>query len=356
MQNIYESRKRRKEREKQARDTWIAELRANPDRVRNPPNLKPGEWTNDQYWLMLELQRRRSAKDRSECANWQALIPDFGEAVAHAYRDAAVNHWRHYLPTLQSEGAQSNSTPYSLIFAMAGLEIEATENPEFPGNLNEAQVRHALRYITWELNGFPSWFERMHQAFPELVEEAVIKELLWELENTGSDKPMHYILHDLVYHAPWLHASMAPVILEWVEANPTRINTNRHYCLHILVNGGTDTARLAELASRQIAQTNDPDSISWWYALRVDCEPVNGIPEVEQWLSSLDEETATRAAQIFVTTLMGGRHVREGGPYYWPFPHSRASEITICPDAPLYSGKRGHQPCRWRRVFPRATR
>ena len=60
---------------------------------------------------MFELQDRNSATDRSEYANWQALIPDFGEAVAQAYRDAAVNHWRHYLPILRSEGAQSNSTP-----------------------------------------------------------------------------------------------------------------------------------------------------------------------------------------------------------------------------------------------------
>ena len=203
---------------------------------------------------------------------------------------------------------------------MAGLEIEATEKPEFLGNLDKAQVNHALRYITWELSGFPCWLERMYQAFPQLVEKAVVKELLWELENTSSDEPMHYILNDLVYHAPWLHAPMAPVILEWVEANPTRIHNNRHYCLRILVNGGTDTARLAELAYRQIAQTNDLDIISWWYALRVDCEPTTGIPEVDKWLSALDQEAATRAAQIFITTLMGGRHVERRWSLFWPFP------------------------------------
>lgn len=309
----------KKEQKKQTRYAWIAELRANPSRVRNPPNLEPGDLTTDQYSLLREVRGSALAMSRSNCASWQALIPDFGDVVAQAYRDAAVNHWRNYLPTLRSEGAPKDSTPYTLIFALAGLEIEATENPVFPGDLDESQIRHALRYITWELNGFPSWLKRMHQAFPDLVEEAVIKELLWELENTGSDAPMHYILQKLVYHAPWLHAPIAPVILEWVEANPTCISTIRHYCLHLLVKGGTDPARLAELASQQIAQTNDSDSISWWYALRVDCEPANGISEVEQWFSSLDKEAATRAAQVFITTLMGGSHVREGGPYIGRF-------------------------------------
>ncbi|MEW4982972.1 MAG: hypothetical protein AB1Y26_07055 [Cycloclasticus sp.] len=311
-------RKRDKEEERgnQARDTWIAGLRSNPGRVRNPPKLESAEFTKDHYWLMIELQDRNSATGRSKYADWRALIPDFGDDIAYAYRDAAVTHWHNYVPTLQSEGVKrDNTTPYSMIFAIAGLEIEANEHSDFLGNLNEAQVCHALRYVTWELNGFPCWFERMHQVFTTLVEEAVIKELLWELDNTAPDEPMNYILHDLVYHAPWLHASMALVIMEWLRSNPTRINTNRYYCLRILVNGGTAPARLAVLASRQMEQTSDSDIIAWWYALRVDCEPLTGIPEVEKWLSCLDRDVAERAAQIFITTLMEGRHVNDGGPY-----------------------------------------
>jgi len=316
--------------EKQARESWITELRANPDRVRNPPNLEPGEWTNDQYRLLREIEGSGLKTSRSEGANWQALIPDFGDSVARAYRDAAINHWRHYMPTLQSEGVKRDSSvPYLLIFALAGLEIEAGETADFPHHLTESQVRHALRYITWEINGFPRWFERIHQAFPALVNEAVIQELLWELENTGSDEPMHYILQYLVYHAPWLHASMAPVLLEWVEANPTRINTNRHYCLHILVNGGTAPDSLSMLANREITQTNDPESIPWWYALRVDCDPVNGIPELEQWLSGLDEKASKQAAQIFITALMGGSHVRDGGPLVGRFRSAELKSLYV---------------------------
>ncbi|MFH2001005.1 MAG: hypothetical protein ABIK28_15090 [Planctomycetota bacterium] len=302
----------KKKLKKQARDTWIAKLCADADRVRNPPNLKPGEISDDQCRLMRELENSRSVMKRSAYANWQALIPDFTEAVAHAYRDAAVKHWRLFMPKLGSEGGQKNSVPFALIFALAGLEIEAIENTMFPSNLDEKQVRHALRYITWELNGFPCWLETLHQAFPDLVKGTVITELLWELENTGPNNPMHF-LSDVVYHAPWLHQAIAPSLLEWVEANPTRINTNRHYCLQIFANGGTDQDRLAGLARQQISQTNDLDSIPWWYALKVVCEPVNGIPEVEKWLSSLEEKEATPAALRFVTALIGGLYVGESG-------------------------------------------
>ncbi|WP_036249482.1 NACHT domain-containing NTPase [Methylobacter sp. BBA5.1] len=301
--------------QKQNRDRWIAELRANPGRICNPENLKPGELTGDHVWLLREIRGEGLMISRSDGVDWQALIPVFGEAVAEAYREAAIKHWRHYVPTLRSEVERDNSIPYALIFAMAGLEIEAAEIADFPRQLSEPEVRHALRYITWELNGFPSWFERMHLAFPELAEEAVRKELLWELKNTGSDQPMHYILQNLVYHAPWLYRSLAPAILDWTAANPGRINANQHYCLQILAKGGTSPDQLVELASRELVKAKDLGSKARWHALRVDCDPDNSLPEVERWLVDLSKDEAKLAAQIFITALMGGSHARDRGPY-----------------------------------------
>jgi hypothetical protein len=312
-------RSEKEERQKQQRAEWIAELRANPERVRTPPEMEPGTFMPDQYYLMRELEDSGLATSRSEYSNWRALTSDFGEGVAQEYREAAKNHWRSYVPSLRSEGAPGNSIPYALIFGLAGLEIEATENADFPCYLDEAQARQAIRYLAWPFNGFPAWFERMHQAFPGLVQEAVASELVWELENTSQDEPMHYILHDLVYHAPWLHIHIAPRILEWLESHPLCIHANRDYCIYILVNGGTEAERFAELANHQIGQATDANSIASWYALRVDCEPENGIPELEQWLSGLDEDVAITAAQVFVTALIGGRGPRARGPGFGHF-------------------------------------
>jgi hypothetical protein len=322
-----QTRSEEEERQKQQRAEWIAELRANPERIRTPPEMEPGTFMDDQYWLMRELQDSGLARSRSEYANWRALTSDFGESVAQEYREAATNHWRSYVPSLRSEGDPGNSIPDALIFGLAGLEIEATENADFPGYLDEAQARQAIRYITWQLNGFPAWFERMHQAFPGLVQEAVTSELVWELENTSADKPMHYILHDLFYYAPWLHTHIAPAILEWVESHPLCIDANRNYCIGILVNGGTEAARLAELANHQMAQATDANSIASWYALRVDCEPENGIPELEQWISGLDEDVAINAVQVFVTALVGGRGPRERGPRFGHFQSAETLKI-----------------------------
>jgi hypothetical protein len=311
-----QNREERDEQQRQTRDSWITELRTNPDRICNPENLKPGELTADQYWLLQELRGGGLMISRQEANDWQALIPDFGQAVAHAYRESAIKHWRLYMPTLQSEGSiRDNSVPDALVFAMAGLEIEAADIADFPYHLNETEVRHAARYLTWELNGFPRWFERMHNAFPEITVDAVTRELIWELENTGADQPMHYILNRLVYDAPWLYSSIAPNILNWVSANPGRLITNQHYCLQILAKGGIPPDRLAELASRELLSTNRLENIARWHAISVDYDPDNGIPEVERWLASLLKEEGNHAAQIFITALMGGSREEDRGPY-----------------------------------------
>jgi len=252
-------------------------------------------------------------------AHWEGLTPDFGPEVARAYRDSAINHWRQYTPTLRSEGAENKKIPYSLIFALAGLEIEANENPEFPNNMGESQVQHALRYITWELNGFPGWLERVYRAFPDEVIKAVKAELLWELENTDPNEPEHYIFYDIAFHALWLHASIAPLILEWAEAHPSHIKSNRHYCMNILANGTITATRLAEFVTIQIENTGDPDNKAWWYAFLVDSNPEKGLPKLEEWLAGLDKGAATKAAQILITTLMDGGYLEKSPPTFGHF-------------------------------------
>lgn len=186
---------RKKLKDQQRRKDWIGRLKANPDElVRNPPDLNPGEVTWDQWWLLREAEGDDNRTDRIQGANWQSLIDEFGEAVAVAYRDAAVAHWRHCEPGLGSEGAETNSIPCSVYFGMTGLAIEAAENKSFPTQLSSYEVRMALRYIVWELNGFPPWLESMYRAHPAAVMETVRTELLWELNNTNTELSKNYVL------------------------------------------------------------------------------------------------------------------------------------------------------------------
>lgn len=295
------------------RSEWIERLKADPDCVRNPPGLRPGQISNNQCWLFREVEGSGQRTHRSEGADWESLIVDFGEDVASAYRDAATDHWRNYKPIFRSEGAAAANgyIGVPLLFAMAGLEIEAREEDGFPQNLSESVVRHALRYTFWEMNGFPSWLEAMYRVHPEAVMEVLQTELFWELSNTHPDQSTSYVLHDLIHYAPWLHDAVAEPLLTWVRENDPPNDNALHYIIGILRGGGSGPGELAKVAQFKIAAGLPDEHAPYWYALWVDAEPVTGVSAVAKWLDDLGSpDRSSHAAQVFISVLLrtlGGR-------------------------------------------------
>ncbi|WP_409525078.1 NACHT domain-containing protein [Nitrincola sp. MINF-07-Sa-05] len=302
-----EKQRKKQETRDRSRAEWIEYLKAAPEIVRYPSGLRPDEFSQDQYRLLVEIEGADLLTSRVGGANWKALIPEFGEDVARAYRDAAMSHWRNFIPGLLSEGHDTSSIPYSLFFAMAGLEIEAAEVDHFPSNLTEAEVTHALRFFVRELNGFPFWLEKLHHAHPNLTMDAILTELHWELAYTEADRPMHYILHDLVYYSSWLHQYLAPSITVWLEQNEILNQDTLRYCIHILLSGCGDSETVAKLARLKIESNVVSEQLAVWYALWVDLEAEEAIPAVEHWLSSLSEKEVSKEAQLFITRLMGSQ-------------------------------------------------
>ena len=305
-------RKQKQERKRKTqaehRTRWIKELQSNPSRIRRPDAIEPGEITNDHLWLLSEIEKDRLRTDRHGGADWKALIPEFGEDVAQAYRDAAMAHWRIYKPALRSEGLGSDGIPYAVIFGLVGLEIEALERDDFFASLSEKEIKHMLRYATWELNGFPTWLEAAQKARGDLVVDALVPEIRWEFENSTLENTPHYVLHDVIYHAPWLHSSLVEHVLGELETSgPIHADTMR-YSLHILRSGGASSERLAKLAQSRIERRIDSENTARLYALWVDTNAKTGIPALENWLGNQSVSELSKSAQLFVTALMGGRH------------------------------------------------
>ncbi|KQW47199.1 MULTISPECIES: hypothetical protein [unclassified Ensifer] len=288
------------------RSETIARLRADPDSIRSPDGVPPGKISTDQWLLFEELRGDGIRAAQGYGYDWNALSADFGEEVARACRDAAVAHWRVFSPGLRSEGAD-RSIPSALLFGMGGLEIEARERADFPTYMTTDEVRHALRYITWEINGFPNWLETMHRAFPQLAEDAIWRELSWQLDNAAVSGSRHYILEDIASYAPWLHVHLVEPLMEWLSANEVNNGEVLRYCFRILEGGALDPAKLAALARSKVANGGTNAMQAHWFSLWVATDPETAIPEVGQWLSEMDADFASESAQRFVTGLVGGR-------------------------------------------------
>lgn len=298
-------------REKNDKLDWIQRLKNNPEQLKNSSHILNGELTNNHLWLMRELDYRGISTNRYGYQNWEDLIPEFGQEVAQAYRDSAIQFWRVYTPKLHSEEAlEKHSTPCDLIFGLIGLELEYKEDPEFYNRLNSDEITHALRYFSWELNGFPSWLEKFHKVFPNEVVAAVNKEVVWELgvSDPEVDQNYNHVLHNLVYHAPWIHTDIAHKIFEWLKENSKLLHKDTYrYAVQILLNSDIQELDFNLLAQQKIKELNLPEHKAWWYALYVDCAPEEGILSLTKWLESLTTEDAIQASQVFICHLMGER-------------------------------------------------
>lgn len=305
-------REKRELTEKKEKLDWIQRLKNNPEQLKSSPHILNGELTNNHIWLMDQLgEYGRISTDRYAFQNWKDLIPEFGQEVAQAYRDSAMKFWRVYKPKLHSEEIlKKNSTPYDLIFGLIGLELEFQENPEFYSRLNSAEISNALRYLSWELNGFPSWLEKFHKIFPNEVVEAVNKEVLWELESSNPETEQNYnhILYELIYHAPWIHTDIAHKIFQWLKENSKLLHKDTYrYAVQILLNSDIQESDFSLLAQQKIKEFSLTEHKAWWYAVYVDCDPEEGISSLTTWLESLTIEDAIQASQVFICHLMGKR-------------------------------------------------
>lgn len=282
------------------RRRWIEGLRADPSRVLRSESVDPGQMTYNQLYLLEATQNDNG--NRWQGDNWRSLISTFGEGVATSYRDAAIEHWRHYSPALASEGVDTSRVPSVLIFGLAGLEMEAEQVAEFPTHLSDDELRLAMRYVPRELNGFPTWVEKAFHYRPEVVVNAMLQELSWDLGREEAPRP--YMLQDIVYDAPWLHAHIADWIIGWLEGNSTRDAMVLRQAIFI-AKSTIDNERLLNLARTKVEIEAPVAERAKWFALWVDMAANDALPGLESWLASLPPAAASTSAQHFIIELLG---------------------------------------------------
>lgn len=296
------------------REQWVERLKATPEVVLHPPRLAAGEMSNDQLHLLKESGGLGFESTSSHGSGWQSLVITFGMEVAQAYRSAAIAHWRAYVPALGSEGGDTRSIPYALIFAMEGLSIEANEVDGFYKSLTEQDARHASRYVVWELNGLPYWFEPLYQAHPRLVLDAVWVELRWELAGAAEVPSTYYILDKLIHFAPWLHVPLGLYLFTWLKDNEVKNADDLRGCVQVMLGGGVDESALSELSQLKIADCKINEQLPIWYALWIYLDATQAVPAAKAWLSCMAQGDALEAAQRLAANLMG----ESRRPNIWP--------------------------------------
>lgn len=249
---------------------------------------------------------REKAERPSTWSNgdWGVLREEFGDQVALAFRDAATGYWRRYRPQLASEGAPLNKIPFSLVFGLAGLAMEARDVENWPVNLSEAEAEIAFRYALRELNGFPPWFKGLYSAFPDLVVRLTLTEVRWELAGGQGEVGRNYVLNDLSWSGQFLWPAVALGLRDIVAGSDPVSPDDLRAALAILQGSPLPDNDLAGLAAEKVRRNR------WapWFAVWMGVAPQKALPALEDHLTSIRVmEEASAFAMEFVTQLVGGR-------------------------------------------------
>lgn len=296
-------------RDAETKQKWKDAMAADPDRHLHPAD--PKQLINSQAYLYRELQGDGVGGKWTE-GNWRSLVPEYGEDIARRFRDGAVRYWRHNQPVLRSEGAAGNTYPFSSLFGLLGLAIEAREVQDWATRLTSEEARIAARYSIQELNGFPIWMPSLHAAHPEAVIETLTRELEFELATSNPQQESHYVVNDLSWSGEWLWDAFAPWLVARLNKPPANVRTLRE--LHAIVQGsGLPDEKLAGLASRKAKATRNPETAPLWFSMWVGVAPDVAIPALAARIAEIqDDGKKTEFAMRFITSLLGHRHDGRG--------------------------------------------
>ena len=292
---------------------WKKYFNDNLDKARARLFAKPGTITNPLLYLFDQTQEKNKT-NRWTDYNWKTLIPEYGEEVAHFYRDATVSFWRHYEPKLRSEGAPFKETPWAVIIGLAGLEIEAHESIDWQKHLDETEVERACRYASFELNGFPTWFPMLFETYPEIVSNFLVQEIKYELSIEKSETETNYVIYNLGWSGHWSWDRLAPSIYDLLKAMEPKSLSNLDNLLKILQGSSLTNDFIEELASRKSTVLEDIHHAAHWFAVWACAAPETSITSLKSRIEEIvDPKEQTLFAMIFVTHLFIGRAAKRRG-------------------------------------------
>lgn len=126
-------------------------------------SVKDGSNTKALVWIANWLNQTNHSSRFSEF-DFSSFEKAAGPVFASAARDGLSAIWRDRAPEFNE--AERNSTYFSTIAGLQGLQLDLGDGATLPV-LSDAEVKQALSYGRFEINGYPKWFwpvVRAHEA------------------------------------------------------------------------------------------------------------------------------------------------------------------------------------------------
>jgi hypothetical protein len=176
-------------------------------------------------WL---LQINRTS--RYGAVDFEALAKAAGAKIAAATRQGMSRLWRDKAPTFKE--SEPNSTFHITAAGLQGLKLELADGTALPV-LTEPEVRRALRYALFEINGYPEWFWPLVKAYPAVS----VPELVSIAGEAGNGAASRANAEDLLASIPDAPAPVQEALARLAWTHLTSMNPSRDYVVNRLLKG-----------------------------------------------------------------------------------------------------------------------
>jgi hypothetical protein len=282
-----------REQERKRDESWksfIAELKADPDQLRRitPPPAGSVDARLFHLWLLLSAMDGRNSRYAIDDVRPVEVV--LGRELTLAFRDALVNFWRQWKPTLESTRAPDQRNIISQVdcLGICAVSVESKLRTGWPGYFTSEEAARAAEYATLELNGFPSWTARLAAVWPVELGRVLLSELLAELDDATSQSHVGP-LQDVETGPVEVCRGVAAGLFDALRARERFPETKLSQVLTILNRGlPADEGGFFNFLLERSSRAADPDAKASYLAAAFHRDPIGAVDALRTTLETME--------------------------------------------------------------------
>ncbi len=172
--------------------------------------LHDGTATNGLAWVAAWLLQTNPSSRYGE-VRFEVFEREAGLQIAQAVQDGFGKVWRNQAPAFKED--EPRSTHHITVAGLQGLHLELGEGKNLP-RLTKDEVRRAIQYAAFEINGYPKWFWPVVEAHQDVAGRELVQMVRQAKAGAVSLEHAQEVLTSLGSAPPAVQSKLAP--LAWL--------------------------------------------------------------------------------------------------------------------------------------------
>lgn len=179
--------------------------------------LRDGSWTNGLAWVASWLLQTNPSSRYGE-VRFEVFEKEAGPKISQAVRAGFSKVWREPPPEFKEHEPQT--AHHITVAALQGLHLELGDGEDLP-QLSKEEVKRAIKYAAFEINGFPKWFWPLASAHQVIAGQELASMVKQASAGAVSLGHAQQVLTSLEDAPSAVQAKVAPLAWRFIVQRPS---------------------------------------------------------------------------------------------------------------------------------------